>query len=98
MDIPRYESLQKQARKARREAEEAATQELLDWYNAETAALEADTSLSAHQRDCRELDLLLECGRRSNRALAKAKRDNSVPKLLERQARADVEPERESQR
>lgn len=93
--IPDITTLKRQARKAKRDAENAAADEILTWHKAEKERLDWDLSLTIGERAYAERELLIEFGRRSRRALAKAKRDNTVPKLLERQARAEIEAERE---
>ncbi|GAA1768374.1 hypothetical protein [Agromyces humatus] len=93
--IPGYTTLKRQARKARRDAEDTASRELFAWHKAEKERLDTDASLSIAERQYQERQLLMEFGRRSKRLLAKAKRDNTVPKLLERSARAEIEAKRE---
>ncbi|MDQ0576459.1 hypothetical protein [Agromyces albus] len=91
-------NLHRRAKQAQREAEERATDELFDWHKVEKATLDADESLTPFDRGQAELELLMEFGRRSKKALAKAKRDNTVVKILERDVRSDVDAELENRR
>ncbi|MFF2387831.1 hypothetical protein [Agromyces sp. NPDC058104] len=77
--------LNRRAKRARREAEDRAAVEILEWHKAEQKKLQADDSLSISERTYAEHQLLMEFGRRSKKALAKAKRDNTVLKLIERE-------------
>ncbi|WP_022891241.1 hypothetical protein [Agromyces subbeticus] len=88
------DNLTRRAKRARHEAEGRAANEIVDWYKAEMARLEADDSLTISERIYAERDVLMEFGRRSKRALAKAKRDNTAPKILEREAREQIDRER----
>lgn len=89
-----YNSMKKRARTARVAAEAEASDEVLGWYSAATAALEADITLNDVERATAKRALMFEMGRRSSRALNKAKRDNSVTKTFEREVRAQMAAER----
>lgn len=89
-----HDDLAKRAKRARREAENAAATELIDWHRSEKARIEADLDLSISEREYALRELMFEFGQRSKRALRKAKRENSAPKLLEREVRAELEAKR----
>lgn len=76
----------KAASRARHAAFNAAADEISTWYNAENAKLAADTTLSDAERKVKRAELWLEMGRRAKRAEAKARRDNTAAKVLEREA------------
>lgn len=76
----------KAASRARHAAMNAATDEISAWYDAENAKLAADTTLTDEERKTRKRELLLEVGRRAKRADARARRDNTAGKVLEREA------------
>ncbi|WP_448002557.1 hypothetical protein [Agromyces bauzanensis] len=88
-NVPDFDGLRDRARKARRQAEDAATAELLEWHEAKLADLQADTSLSPIGRIEAERALSVEFNRRTTAAIAKAKRDNSMPRVFERELRAE---------
>ncbi|MFF7684124.1 hypothetical protein ACFZA2_15355 [Microbacterium sp. NPDC007973] len=77
---------EKAASRARHAALQTASDEISAWYDAENAKLAADTTLSAAQRRVKRTELLLEVGKRAKRAGAKARRDNTAGKVLEREA------------
>lgn len=76
----------KAASRARHAAMNAATEEITVWHNAEKAKIAADTTLTDEQRGAKKYELMLELGRRAKRAEAKARRDNTAGKVLERAA------------
>lgn len=82
MDYSR--SLMNQPTKARIAAEETAALELTTWYRDERDKVEAK-DLSPIERIEARQELLFEMGSRSSRALAKAKRDNSVKAFVLRE-------------
>jgi hypothetical protein len=82
--------LRRKARKARTNAElDGATREQ-DWYKAEIGHLDSNANLTDEERTKLSRDLLLELGRRTDKAMRKARRDNSVTKLIQRQARDEI--------
>ncbi len=81
MDDPK-----KAASRARHAAMNAATEEITKWYDAEKAKIVADTTLSDHERRAKLFDLMLDLGKRAKRAEAKARRDNTAGKVIEREA------------
>ena len=83
--------------KARIAAEQDAAVEVTSWYSEESAKLDA-ADLSAIERAAAKHDLFMEMGRRSKVALSRAKRQTSLPKLLENEARAAIEAERAEKR
>jgi hypothetical protein len=87
-------TLKKRARAGRETAEISAAHELGSWWKAEKAKIDEDPELGDIARKVATRELMMEFGKRSNRALAKAKRDNSLPKTLEREMRAEIEAER----
>lgn len=60
------------------------------WYKAEKAALR-DAGLPAAEYDLKHHELLQEFGRRQRRGESRAKRQNTLSKVLERQVRAEVD-------
>lgn len=79
---------------ARRAAELAASRALTAWWKAEREKLRTDPTLTEAELSAAERALLLEFGRRSKRAIAKAKRDSRPGRLLEADARAEIERQR----
>ncbi len=73
------------ATRARIAAENAATEEIERWRRGEMAAIAADTSLTAADIQRRKMEVLMEVGKRAKRAHAKARRDNTAAKVLERE-------------
>jgi hypothetical protein len=76
----------KAASRAMHDALNAANDEIASWYDAEKAKLDADTTLTDEQRRGKKLELMLEVGKLAKRAEAKARRDNTAGKVLERAA------------
>lgn len=88
------ENLRRTARRARRNAESAAHDDLLEWHRTEKARIMADPDLGDEERERLNRQLLMEYGRRSLKATRKAKRDNTLPKLIGRQVKAEIDAER----
>jgi hypothetical protein len=86
------DDLKKRASRARTAAANAAAVELADWYSAENAKLAA-SGLQGAELQRAEMALFMKYGRRAKRNEAKAKRDNTIPKMLEREALESL-PER----
>lgn len=80
------EDPKKAASRARHAAMNAATEQITTWYDAEKAKIEADATLSDHERRAKLFDLMLDLGKRAKRAEAKARRDNTAGKVIEREA------------
>jgi hypothetical protein len=78
------DDLKKRASRARTAAANAAAVELAAWYSAEKAKLAA-SGLQGPELQRAEMALFMECGLRAKRNEAKAKRDNTIPKMLERE-------------
>ena len=88
------ENLRRTVRKTRRDAESAAGDELLEWHRTEKARIMSDPDLDDEERERLNRQLLMEFGRRSLKATRKAKRDSTLPKLLERQVKEEIDAER----
>ena len=79
------DDLKKRASRARAKAETDAAVELTEWYSAEKQKL-AESGMQGDELADAERALFMEMGRRAKANIARAKRENTVPKLLEREA------------
>jgi hypothetical protein len=87
--------LPKRAKAMRRDAELAEGNSALEWRKAEKEKL-ATSGLTGGELRAAELALMHEFGRRLNKGLRRAKRQTTLPKLMERQAMAEIEAERKA--
>lgn len=78
--------LKKAASRARHAALNAASAQIAAWHDAEQAKIAADPTLSEAEKREKRFALMLEVGRRAKRAEAKARRNNTAEKVLEREA------------
>ncbi len=85
------DDLARRARRARRDAESIASATNAEWYRSEKTRIASDPDLSISEREYALRELLMEFGRRSSRALRKAKRDNTQEKVLAREIREEVD-------
>ncbi|MCW2165791.1 hypothetical protein B0I12_002956 [Microbacterium hydrothermale] len=81
-----FDDPKKAASRARHAAMDAATEIITAWHDAEKAKITADTTLNDAERRAKKYELMLEVGKRAKRAEAKARRDNTAGKVLEREA------------
>lgn len=81
------------SRSARAAAEASVDRDLMKWWSAEKAKLDADESLSPQDFRAARMALAVEFSRRRNRARERAKRANRPAAILERDAREQVERE-----
>jgi len=77
----------KRAKRARAEAEKVELDAVDAWFREAKAALDARTDLSDAERRAAKNALYLEVGKRANQGLGRAKRQNTAPALMEREAR-----------
>lgn len=84
----------RRAKRARRDAEAAASAKLMRWFSEKKAEIDSDPDLDDEERRVAKQALMMEFGRRSKSALAKAKRDNSPGKLMMREAQAEIDARR----
>ena len=78
---------------ARAAAEASGSSDLMKWWSAEKAKLDADGSLSPQDFRAARMALAVEFSRRQMRARERAKRANRPAAILERDAREQVERE-----
>ncbi|WP_309617700.1 hypothetical protein [Salinibacterium sp.] len=83
-------SIEKRAKAARRQSELDSAGILTNWYAEEKTKIKNDVNLDEPAQKLALHALFMEFGKRSSRAISKAKRDNSLPKFLEREANEEI--------